>query len=112
MPKKTGEFNRERETGVILEGLRSDFRVFGENLDTVKSDLKATKTMVGKNTEDITMINMRLAVMDSRLGNVENRLGNVENQLGTVKGDVTSIKAKINIVESDVTSIKVKLNGC
>jgi hypothetical protein len=63
LKNKEPSFNREREFSVILEGLRSDFRVYGEGLSDLREKVVKLSDkvdgifeMTGKNTEDISFI--------------------------------------------------------
>lgn len=44
------------EVGTLVEQLRGEFRVFGEDLITVKEDVGSLKVMVAGNTEKITSL--------------------------------------------------------
>ena len=43
------------EVGALIDEFRSEFRVFGEDLRSVKKSLKAISEQVGRNTEKIEM---------------------------------------------------------
>ena len=47
-----------REVAVLIEDLRSQFRIFGEKLKSMDDKLDSTIGMVAKNTEDITWLKM------------------------------------------------------
>lgn len=67
-PKRYGpEYSREREFKVVLEDLRSEFRVFGEGLEDIrirvehievqlKEDVGQLKEDVGQLKEDVSVI--------------------------------------------------------
>ena len=86
MPKsKKGsepEFSREREFTVVLEDLRSQFRVFGEEQSAIKEDLHTVKEKVGQLVEDMFVVKTKLdqcatkkdlEVFDKRLTALETR---------------------------------------
>ena len=84
---KNKDFMPKAQVEIMLEGIRSDFKVFGEKLE----------------------------MMDGRLMNVENRLVNVEEKVDLIledidgiKSDIVDIKADKNVVEGHAKRI-VKL---
>ena len=44
------------EVGTLIEELRSEFRIFGEDLISVKNDVGSLKEMVAENTEKIAVL--------------------------------------------------------
>jgi hypothetical protein len=78
MQKKGNEFSKDREFGVILEGLRSDFRAFGDGLK----------------------------FLDEKLAKLDNRAdGIAANQARTLER-VTTLEILARRIQTDVAEIK------
>ena len=82
------------EVGVLIEGLRSQFRVFGEKLKTLEDKIDTTMGMVAKNTEDITFLKItgegskyELTKINGKLAQIESRLAKVEEDMGVFRSD-------------------------
>jgi DNA repair ATPase RecN len=87
-PKKGPEYSREREWGVILEDLQSQFRVFGEGLGDVRGRLERVEEKLEK-----------LDLIENRLGAVEYRLKNVETILRPFTAQVSDHEHRITSLE-------------
>ena len=81
-PKTTFTAN---EVAVLVEGLRSDFRVFGEDLSSVKKRLDMLFEELGKQKEDIFAIKTDIRIM---------------------KADIQKLKEDVGIIKIDVAEIK------
>ena len=57
----------DKHVKILLEDIRSQFRVFGESLDDTNRRVKATQEMVAKNTEDIEIIKSDIAFIKTEL---------------------------------------------
>lgn len=87
IPKKR---TRDEYT-VVLEDIRSEFRVFGEGLQQVASGLEDVKT----NLEDVKT---DLADVKTDLGAVKSDLGDLKNELGEVKTDLEFVKQELGLI--------------
>ena len=67
-----------REVAVLMEELKSQFRVFGDELKTITGKTEAIETTVGKTWEKVTGIDLRLIRVENKLNNVDKRLSAVE----------------------------------
>jgi len=72
------EFSRDREFTVVLEDLRTDFRVFGEGLsllaqrvDGIDNKIEDVRTNQAHTLMRITRIELRMDSMDTRVGSLE-----------------------------------------
>ena len=65
------EYSQEREWRVILEDLRSQFRVFGEDMKDVKQRLGSLEDDMVTVKEDIKLIKTAIPNIFSRLGALE-----------------------------------------
>lgn len=84
-PKRGPEFSREREWGVILEDLQSQFRTFGEGLQDVRNRLEGVEERLGRVEIKVNVIESKVNVMESafprffvQLSDHETRLTNLE----------------------------------
>lgn len=64
--RKSASRNRDQYT-TVLNGLRSDFRVFGEKLKDVKRRVNTTFEAVGKLQEDTTIVKTDVEFMNGAL---------------------------------------------
>jgi len=74
--------NREREFTVVLEGLRSDFRVFGDGLDILSTKVEVISTKVEVLNTNQGRVWEKIVQMESsinkRFDSVESRLERLE----------------------------------
>lgn len=63
-----------REVGVILEDIKSDFKIFGETLLDVKKKGDATFEAVGALTEDVAILKEDMVFVKGELGLIRNEL--------------------------------------
>ncbi|TSD03372.1 MAG: hypothetical protein Athens071416_53 [Parcubacteria group bacterium Athens0714_16] len=83
--ESTQNHHSRDEYTVVLEDIRSQFKVFGEVLGDVKE-------IVTEHTARLENVENRLGGVENQLGGVENRLENVENDMGTVKKELSIIR--------------------
>jgi archaellum component FlaC len=91
---------------VVLEDLRSQFKVFGEALSGVDARVRSMDARLGAVENRLGAVENRLGAVENRLGNVENRLGNVENRLGNVENDMGLVKAALVEHGRDLREVK------
>lgn len=70
------EFSKDREFSVILEGLRSDFRVFGEGLSGLQDRVGAVEREVSGMSQ---FLQAYVDLHDNRLNNHEHRIVALEH---------------------------------
>ena len=104
-PEREPEETSEREslrTNVLLEKLRAEFRTFGEDLSFVRKRVDSTFEEVGRHTERLDHIDLRLTSIEGRLTSVEVRLTSVEGRLTSIEGRLDTFDRRLNTVESKV----------
>ena len=74
------EFSQDREIKVILEDIQSQFRVFGEGMEDVRSRLGKIETNVAEVKIDIHMIKSSMDRFFSQLSDHETRLTTLEKR--------------------------------
>jgi len=78
----------DREFGVILEDIRSDFKVFGETLLEVKKKGDDTFEVVGELKEDVAILKEDVSIL---------------------KEDVSILKEDVSILKEDMVFVKEEL---
>lgn len=84
--KSKSEFTAT-EVGVLIEDLKSQFRVFGDKLKGLEDKLDSTMGMVAKNREDITMLNINVSVIKDELTKINGKLAKIEEDIRIIKAD-------------------------
>ena len=83
-PKK---FDNEREFAVILEKIYSEIKIISEGQTALRDKLDSTMGMVAKNTEDITMLNLRVSNVKDELAKMNGKLAKIEEDIRVIKTD-------------------------
>ena len=84
-PSKKSDTFTATQVGVLVEELRSEFRVFGESQDLTNSKLDATMAMVARNTEDIFVIKADIRVMKNDITDIKTTLGSHDGRLSRLE---------------------------
>lgn len=79
-PKPTPSTDSERETRVLLEEVRSDFKLLAEQYGSITSKLK-------DHDQEFTKLHGRLDKVEVGLGHVRDQLGQLQNQVSSVLTD-------------------------
>ena len=106
---KTEEFSRDREFSVILERIDSNIKVIMEGQDIMRSDLNATKNMVAKNTEAITMLDMRLSKVEADIKELKSDVHQLKADVAQLKTDVAELRADFNGMKADMKNVDARL---
>ena len=105
-PKPDPSFDREREFNVVLEGIKSDFRVFGESLDGVKSNVDQLKTDFQVFGETLTGVKSKVDVMWNEMGRQKENILVIKTDVAILKTDVAVLKTDVAVLKSDVAILK------
>ena len=92
MPKKinktkTAEFSKDREFGVILEGINSNIKLIMEGMDIFHKKIDAIMNMLARNTEGITMLNMRVTRIEDHFTKIEIDTVKIKDDMSVIKND-------------------------
>ena len=74
---KPKEFSKSREFSVVLEKIYSEIKIIGEGQSAIRDKLDSTMGMVAKNTEDITMVNIRLSGLKDDFTKMNGKLAKI-----------------------------------
>ena len=84
-----------QEVGVLIEDLRSQFRIFGEHLSTVKEDLSAVKKKVdaifeeaGRQKEDVFIIKSDIRIIKNDIAEIKETLKSHDKRIAHLEGSV------------------------
>lgn len=77
---------------IVLEELRSDFRMFGEDLSMVREKGDATFEEVGK--------------IKIEISEIKGEIGEIKGEIGEMKGEIGEIKIRLDSIESEIKSIR------
>ncbi len=92
--KPSKEFDRDREFTVILEKIHSDFKIFGEDLSSLKKRMDMFFEELGKQKEQIVFIKADIRTLKTDVQTLK-------TDVQTLKGDMTSVKSDIAEIKSD-----------
>lgn len=92
------------EVGTLIDQFRGEFKVFGENIISVKSDVKSIKEMVSDNTERITLLEITVRNVVAKIDELIKSI----NTLVKTKADRQEFQAlekRVSILETKVASL-------
>lgn len=112
MKKEPNKLKNERtrdEYTVVLEDLRSNFKVFGEGLSLVRDNVDT----LGKKVDNLKT---KVDVLDRKVDKIDSRLEGVEGDLALLKGEVALIRHnqitrdEFRFLESRVLRLEQKMS--
>lgn len=74
-----------REVAVLIEGLRSDFRVFGDELKTITKRIEGIETTTARAWAKLTEIDLRLIRVEKKVEGIDTKLINIDKRLTAVE---------------------------
>ena len=111
----TPEYDRGREFAIVVEGLRSEFRVFAEDLTSVKKTVEDTRNNLAMTLERVTRIeinmNRRFELVDKRFESVDKRFDTVDKRFDTVDKRFDSVENRLDRVENRLDRVDGRLDG-
>jgi len=94
---------------IILEGLRSDFKMFGENLDMVREKGDATFEELGRVKLDVTTIKGEIVEIKGEIVEIKGEIVEINNRLDNLEKEVMSIRQDFDFVKKELNQ-KVDIN--
>ena len=88
---------------VLLEGLKSDFKVFGESLTAVREKGDATFQEVGRLREDVNILKIDVAELKTDVSVLK-------TDMQAVKIDVAELKTDVSVLKTDMQAVKEELH--
>ncbi len=88
MKNKTGKDKTTMtagEVGVLIKGLRSEFRVFGDELKTITKRIEGMETTTARAWEKLTEIDLRLIRVENKVEGIDTKLTNINKRLTAVE---------------------------
>ncbi|MDP3794449.1 MAG: hypothetical protein Q8R13_00775 [bacterium] len=109
--KMTG---REKNyAAVILENVRDDFKIFGESLDVVKSDVQTLKRDMGTVKGDVQTLKGDMGTVKGDMATVKSELAQVKAKtdatfeaVGKLSIEMAEVKLRLDTIEKELVSIK------
>lgn len=81
-----------REVAVLVEDLKSQFRIFGDELKTINKRLEGIETTQARMWEKLTQIDLRLI--------------KVESDIATIKQDIAYIKEDLKTFDKRISHLE------
>ena len=88
-----------REVAVLVEDFRSQFRIFGEDLSTVKQRVETIFEEQGRIKEAIFIIKADINVIKSDIKEIKARLDRIEGDVKVIKEDLKVSDRRISRLE-------------
>ena len=102
------------QVGTLIEDLRSQFRIFGERMDTFESKLKCVATNQAHTLERITRLelkmNKRFNEVDKRFGEVNDRFNEVDKRFGEVNDRFNEVDRRFNEVDKRFGEVNIRFD--
>jgi peptidoglycan hydrolase CwlO-like protein len=100
-PKKLNQALRKKDVyTIVLEDLRSQFKVFGESLDDVKRNLSAVRKTGDTTFEEVGDIKVEITAIKMRIDSIEKKLNRIENRPAEAQAEIESFKKESMEIKS------------
>ena len=84
-----------RHKDIVIEEMRSDFRIFGEMLDHVKKKGDATFDELGKVKQDVTTLKQDVSEIKDEMKIMNGRIENIEEEVRALRKDFDLMKEEM-----------------
>lgn len=98
-PKTTPDTFTASQVGALIERLEGQFKLFGEDLATIKGKVEAIFEEQGRQKEDIFIIKADIRIM-------KKDIAELKQDVAILKQDVTILKQDVAILKQDVAMLK------
>lgn len=88
---------------ILLEDLRSDFKIFGESLTAVREKGDATFEAVGRLQEDMQIVKTDVAELKTDVSVLK-------TDVAELKTDVAELKTDVGVLKTDMQGVKEELH--
>ncbi len=95
----------DNKIAVLLEQLLSEFRTFGDGLQSVQKKQEEQGHVLNGLVEDMDIVKPTLKRMEQRLDSMEGRLGSMETKTATIDNRLEVIEGEIIKLNPDSQAI-------
>jgi chromosome segregation ATPase len=96
--------------GVVVEEIRSQFKVFGESLEGLREQVVTGFDRVDRRFEQVDarldQVDGRLDQIDGRLDQIDGRLDQVDGRLDQIDGRLDQVDGRLDKVENEMVLLK------
>jgi len=103
------DFMPKAQVEIMLEDIRSDFKVFGEGLNDVRRELGEVKGTVALILEDIDEIKSDIVEMKSDIVEMKSDIVEIKSDIVEIKSDIVEIREELSEVNGKLDN-KVEKN--
>ena len=100
---------------ILLEHMQSQFKIFGEGLEGLRTSLDSFKVEVRERFDRLEgrMDNLdgRMDNLDGRMDNLDGRMDSVESRLGRIELDVRDIKRTVGLLHAIANDHETRLQN-
>lgn len=100
---KNKDFMPKAQVEIMLEGIRSDFKVFGDGLSDVKRNLNIVK-------EDLNIVKDDLNIVKEDVRGLKETVGLLVEDMDGVKSNIVDMKSRLDSIdEKMVTKVEKEI---
>jgi len=100
---------------IVLEDLRSQFKVFGESLDAVKKKGEETFEEVGNIKVEITEIKTEITEIKTEITEIKTEITEIKKRLDSIEKRLSRVESNPAKAEAEIKSLKkegMELKSC
>ncbi|MEK7066985.1 MAG: hypothetical protein AAB949_01260 [Patescibacteria group bacterium] len=87
---------------ILLEDLKSDFKIFGESLTAVREKGDATFEAVGRLQEDVDILKTDVAVLKTDVAELKTDVSILKTDVGVLKSDMQNVKEELHLIRNEL----------
>ena len=87
---------------ILLEGLKSDFKIFGESLAAVREKGEATFEEVGYLREDVNVLKTDVAELKTDVAELKTDVAELKTDVGMLKTDMQTVKEEVILIRNEL----------
>ncbi|MCG2694457.1 hypothetical protein L6261_00005 [Candidatus Parcubacteria bacterium] len=106
MNKKDNEKEKDHYTAIILEEMRSDFKMFGEVLSGVNDKLEVVRKKGDATFEEVGKIKIEIGVIKEDIVEMKGDIVEMKGDIVEIKGDIVEINGRLTNIETEVKSLR------
>jgi len=106
MPNNDNHKNKDEiskdHVAILLEGLKSDFKIFGESLAAVREKGEATFEEVGYLREDVNVLKTDVAELKTDVAELKTDVAELKTDVGMLKTDMQTVKEELHLIRNEL----------